>query len=78
MRIRAIGRDYFLPAPLLLALPFPKDLPSKPGRPLSFDLTPLALSFRRSLRIAMLSVLFFCFAAMDVASCSFRSSLRSW
>lgn len=61
-------QNYFLLVPLLLALPFPKDFPSKPGRPLSFDLTPLALSFRRSVRIAMLSVLFFCFVAIEVAS----------
>lgn len=67
---------YLLPEALPLPLPFPKDLPSKPGRPLSFFvLTPFRLSFRLSLRAAMLSVRFFCFAAMDVATCSLRSSL---
>ena len=59
-------------------LAFENDFPSNPGRPLEplfFDLIPLRLSLRRSLRMAMLSVRFFCLAAMEAVSCSLRSSL---
>lgn len=67
--------NHFLPGPLPLAFPLPNDLPSKPGRPLSLGLMPFRLSFLRSLRIAMLSLRFFCLAAIDAVSCSLRSSL---
>jgi len=64
---------YYFPFPLVF--PFPKDLPSKPGLALPFDLpAPFRLTFLRSFRMAMLSALFFCFAAMDMLTCSFRSS----
>ena len=66
---------HFLPEALALFLPFPNDLPSKPGRPLSFGLFPFRLSFLRSLRAAMLSARFFCRAAIEVDTCSFLSSL---
>ena len=62
--------------PLLLPPPFPNDLPSNPGRALLlFFTTPFRLSLFRSLRIAILSDRFFCFAAIEFVTCSFRSSL---
>lgn len=71
---------HFLLLPLAGAFPFPfplpNGLPSKPGRPLSFVFTPFRLSFFLSLRIAMLSVRFFCFTVIEAASCSLRSSLH--
>lgn len=60
-------------------LPLPNDLPSKPGRLLpafeDLDGPPFRLSFLRSLRIAILSDLFFCRAAIDASTCSFLSDL---
>jgi hypothetical protein len=51
-------------------------LPSNPGRALLlFFPTPFRLSLFRSLRIAILSDRFFCFAAIEFTTCSFRSSL---
>lgn len=68
--------QFYLPFPKDLPLPFPKDFPSNPGRALLlFFPTPLRFSLFRSFRIAMLSVRFFCLAAIEFASCSFRSSL---
>jgi len=55
---------------LFLAFDFPfppNDLPSNPGR---------LFPFRRSAFIAMLSVRFFCRAAIDAAVCSFLSCLQ--
>ena len=68
--ILAMPKHYFLP--LNLALLLPNDFPSNPG----LDL-PFFLSFLLSFLAAMLSVRFFCFAAIEAAICSFRSSLAN-
>ena len=61
---------YFLPLDLVPLLP--NDLPSNPG----LDL-PFFLSFLLSFLAAILSVRFFCFAAIEATICSFRSSLNN-
>ena len=62
--------------PLLgLPFPFPNDFPSNPGR--AFGLIPFRLSFLRSFRVAMLSDLFFCFAAIEAVICFLRSLLHA-
>ena len=60
--------------PLAFPLP-PKPFPSKPGRAFPLGLSPFFLSSRLSLRIDMLSDLFFCFAAMLAFKVCLRSSL---
>lgn len=66
----------YLPFPDVLPLDFPpNDLPSNPGLAFPFLPTPFLLSDFLSFRIAILSVRFFCLAAIDFSSCSLRSSL---
>lgn len=87
MYSRAVGAKlgHHFPFPFPFAFPAPKDLPSNPGRDFPFPLpavapafpfAPFPFSFLRSFRDAILSALFFCFAAIDAPSCSLRSSLE--
>ena len=62
-----------MPALAFVLFAFPNVFPSNPGR--DFPFTPFCLSFLFSLLLAILSVRFFCLAAILAASCSFRSVL---
>jgi hypothetical protein len=61
---------------LYLLFPFPKDLPSNPGRDLPFK--PLCFSLLFSFLLAILSARFCCRAAILAASCSFLSVLYKY
>jgi hypothetical protein len=64
------------PRSLPLVYTLPNDLPSNHGQALVLFLpTPFSLSLFRLLHVAILSDRIFCFAAIDFAACSFRSSL---
>jgi len=63
------------PRSLPLVYTLPNDLPSNPGQALVlFLLTPFSLSLFHLLHVAILSDRIFCFAAIEIAGCSFRSS----